>query len=91
MIAYHAEFAGMNIAVGDYLFRGHEVGVVIACCHEADTLSLVVNAHRKVADISERNAAWVAEGARVVWKVDEVKECCAWQVAAGGHVVALQF
>ena len=91
VVSDKVELGGLRVAVGDVIFRGQQLGYVVACCSEATDLFIVVDVGHHVTSLSAHSSVWsMANPLRQVWGFDEIAECGAWQRRASGEIVAIR-
>ena len=91
MVSDRLDVLGLRVAVDDYVFRGESLGLVLACCCEGEDLYVVVDALRKISDLSPHANLWCTTAAeRQVWIATDVAECLAWQLVPPNGVVAIR-
>ena len=90
-VADKLEFGGFRVAVSDYVFRGEELGIVVACCVDSAILYVIVDVLQQVSELSPHSSVWRHDGSRrFVWKVSEVSECLAWQQRPGSELLVVR-
>ena len=84
------DLGGKQFAFGDFVARGEEVGVVVACCVEGQDLFIVVDLWSKATQVSQHSSTWEgARARRVVWRAIEVLEVVAWVRVQNQHVLVI--
>ena len=83
-VADRVQLAGKRIAVGDWVHREGEIGTVVACVRERDSLELIVNVGTDVRPVGKRGRLCKqGHGLRSVWKVADTHAVAAWQHVDG--------
>jgi hypothetical protein len=91
LVSDKVELGGLRIAVGDVVFRGEELGVVVACGAEEAELFVVVDPWHRIYALSAHSSAWALRSdVREVWGFAEIAECGAWQRKATGEIIAIR-
>ena len=90
LLSDHVDIGGRTFSFGDFVARGDEVGLVVACCVEGQDLFVIVDLWSKVAQISQHSSSW--EGTRtrrVVRRAIEMMECVAWKRSPNQNVLII--
>ena len=81
LVASGCQCYGEHFQVGDFCFRGAEVGLIVACCEDEGSHYLVVDKPTMLAVLSPHSRRWSARvGSRDVWRVTEAVSCMAWKI-----------
>ena len=89
LLSDHIDIGGKTFSVSDFVARGDELGLVIACCVEGLDLFVIVDLWGKVAQISQHSSRWVGmDDRRAVWRAADMLEClmgASFRPARCGH------
>lgn len=81
-------YFGITAHVGDFVFRGDDLGVVRACCQEGVTLFVVVDQCQLASTMSVHSSCWhTSQCTRAIWYMQDINECLAWKVECSQVVV----
>ena len=91
LISDKLEWGGFRAAVGDVVFYGQQLGVVVACCIEESVLYVVVELAELLRTLSPHCSCWrEAQGGREIWLASTVSECATWQRNEPDEILALR-
>ena len=80
-IAGTCQYFGVRFHVGDFVFRGTELGAILACCQEETCCCVLVEKATLLKSFSVHSSQHsTAAPTREFWQMHEVLPCAAWHV-----------
>ena len=81
VVADTCHYFGVCFCVGDFAFRGTELGAILACCQDESCCCVLVEKATLLKSISAHSSQHsVATPTREFWQMHEVVPCAAWQI-----------
>ena len=77
------------IAVGDFVARDRDLGVVLSCASDDGELLLIVDTMAKVADVTKDSVRVRSAGVLAVWRAAESRESLGWRHEPDGSILVL--
>ena len=75
---------GEQFHVGEFCFRGAEVGLIVTCCEDENIHFLIVGKPTLLAVLSPHSSRWnTMVASRDVWRANEAINCMAWKIEHG--------
>lgn len=90
VVADRMEYLGLTAAVGDLVFKGEELGEVLACGTGCGALVVFVKLMEHRARLTPTAARWRGTNAHQAWLAQHIEQAHAWRADEGGCVTVLR-
>lgn len=90
LAADHLTALGMQVGVGDVVFRGDDAGEVVVCLSQGGLLMVLVQTLRFDAVVSRHSNRWLQGGHQAVWLAAHIEQSVAWYDRLDGSRVVIR-